>query len=684
VTYEYYSTSATPPNKGQLKSVASVSATATYSNYDALGRFQINTQQVAGNPATYTLRYTYWLNDEWKTLRYPSGRLVTYSGDDAGRVNKVSSGAKTYADLTAQLSTPPYHPWGQVAWLKFGNDLWATHDYRPAGSPTLFKLGTTVGAADKAQLQYNYAAAANNGNVLSHVISRGGADFWKQEYTYDDVNRLVVAKEWRKNKTGNPVQWSRTNSYDRFGNRWVGTSGLTFADTHEPTAGANFNKNTNRLNALTYDSAGNLLQYNPYALTYDAENQLLAMTSPNSGTGTFSYDGEGRRVKRTWTPSGGTAVTTYYLYDAAGRLATEYTTAAPTAANSVYLFTDLLGSIRAVSGEKPSTGTASVTECYDYLDFGRLLSAGDNARPSCYQNNPENSLTSRVPEKFTGKERDPVPLTNLDYFGARYYSGAQGRFTAPDSPFVDQNPSDPQSWNLYSYVRNNPLKYIDPSGRDCVYTDDIDSKGTVNVEQGNCSRKRGTFVNGTVDLTSLAWDPRKRTLGYSYSGAEGAIGAGIIGVSRPPSDALDPKGLAFVQGMAARVDASNQMIAMLAGASVAAGIGAGAYPAAAQWVNEAAFGPAMGRLFFEGAAGYKLATAWGRGRLISETPLGEQYYKWGEPLGRYGWRLLSRFWASGASGTANIFPSFTNSQSLLWKTELPILLRNPNVIRVWR
>jgi RHS repeat-associated protein len=63
----------------------------------------------------------------------------------------------------------------------------------------------------------------------------------------------------------------------------------------------------------------------------------------------------------------------------------------------------------------------------------------------------------------TGKERDAE--TGLDYFGARYYSGAQGRFTSPDTPFADQNVGNPQSWNLYAYVSNNPLKFTDPSGQ---------------------------------------------------------------------------------------------------------------------------------------------------------------------------------------------------------------------------
>jgi len=64
--------------------------------------------------------------------------------------------------------------------------------------------------------------------------------------------------------------------------------------------------------------------------------------------------------------------------------------------------------------------------------------------------------------------------TGLDYFGARYFSSAQGRFTSPDAPFADQHPEDPQSWNLYGYVRNNPLRLTDPTGQ-CVVVNGRDS-----------------------------------------------------------------------------------------------------------------------------------------------------------------------------------------------------------------
>jgi|SRR5579872_1813447 len=63
--------------------------------------------------------------------------------------------------------------------------------------------------------------------------------------------------------------------------------------------------------------------------------------------------------------------------------------------------------------------------------------------------------------RFTGKERDQE--SGLDYFGARYYGSSMGRFMSPDDG-TDQHPDNPQSWNLYTYGRNNPLVFTDPTG----------------------------------------------------------------------------------------------------------------------------------------------------------------------------------------------------------------------------
>ena len=460
VTYSYYLAGAASPNVGQLQSVASSAASTVHDGYDALGRVAASTHTIAGNPNAHAFGYTYWLNNSLKTIQYPSGRIVNNDVDDAGRAIKVYTASMTYADMTA--ASTPYTPDGRIAKMKLGNDLWETRDYQTPGTPTKFKLGTDQGLSDRLELEYNYSATLNNGNLTSHVIRHSGLS-WTQTFGYDGVNRLASA--------GEAGGFGRIYGYDRYGNRWVASSsGVQYGDTHEPTAQSNFDPATNRLGVAgaQYDAAGNQTFYTPFTLAYDAENRNVSVTSPGNGNLTFAYDGDGRRVRKVWTPSGGSSATTYFIYNALGQLAAEYSTEQPAATGTSWAFTDMLGSVRAVTGEKPSGGTASILECYDYLPFGRLLSAADNERtPSCYHSNPEAQLTSRLPQKFTGKERDE---TKLDFFGARYYSAAQGRFLSVDPAMESADPPNPQSWNRYAYTFNNPLRYTDPDGRIPVET----------------------------------------------------------------------------------------------------------------------------------------------------------------------------------------------------------------------
>lgn len=104
----------------------------------------------------------------------------------------------------------------------------------------------------------------------------------------------------------------------------------------------------------------------------------------------------------------------------------------------------------------------------DHLTFTSLDAPGDAWGPALDNITVEKLVPTTGPgvrHLFTGKERDGE--TGLDFFGARYMSAAQGRFTSADAPFADQIPADPQSWNLYAYARNNPLRYVDRDGR-CV------------------------------------------------------------------------------------------------------------------------------------------------------------------------------------------------------------------------
>ena len=164
-----------------------------------------------------------------------------------------------------------------------------------------------------------------------------------------------------------------------------------------------------------------------------------------SGTTDYTYDGDGQRVKKV---SGGT--TTVFVYDAQGQLAAEYSSPAAPLAGRKYVTVDHLGSTRLITDPG-----GLVLERHDYRPFGDEVTFGTG---SVRQGIP-GYMATRL--KFTGKERDAE--SGLDYFGARYLSSAQGRFTSADpGPFVW---IDPQTLNRYVYTRNHPLKYVDPSGQ---------------------------------------------------------------------------------------------------------------------------------------------------------------------------------------------------------------------------
>ena len=118
-----------------------------------------------------------------------------------------------------------------------------------------------------------------------------------------------------------------------------------------------------------------------------------------------------------------------------------------------WLVADHLGTPRMVIDQ---TGALANIKRHDYLPFGEELFAQVGSRSTGLGYATADGLR----QKFTGKERDVE--TGLDYFLARYYSSTQGRFTSPDS--VGGSRLDPQSLNLYSYVQNNPIRDVDPTG----------------------------------------------------------------------------------------------------------------------------------------------------------------------------------------------------------------------------
>jgi RHS repeat-associated protein len=120
-----------------------------------------------------------------------------------------------------------------------------------------------------------------------------------------------------------------------------------------------------------------------------------------------------------------------------------------------WLVTDHLGTPRIVFDV---SGSLATLKRHDYLPFGEELFAGVGGRTTALGYSGDT-----IRQQFTLKERDVE--TGLDYFGARYYASVQGRFAGADPLFIEANRLEyPQSWNLYAYTRNNPLRFIDPDG----------------------------------------------------------------------------------------------------------------------------------------------------------------------------------------------------------------------------
>ena len=167
-------------------------------------------------------------------------------------------------------------------------------------------------------------------------------------------------------------------------------------------------------------------------------------------------------------------------------------TPAPPAGTIEYDHVGALGSVRAVTD-----ASGAVVRSYHYHAFGEGVGVEAGTDPL----------------RFTGKPRDGE--TGLDYFGARYYSHRTGRFTTVDPVMlVDRNVADPQSWNRYSYAKNNPTRYVDPDGR--VWETIWDVANLVH------SGYRCLSGNGCRDA---AWDAAATVIPFLPAGASKLVGS---------------------------------------------------------------------------------------------------------------------------------------------------------------
>jgi RHS repeat-associated protein len=509
VSYTYDASGAN--SKGRLSSVSSSVSTCSYTTYDALGRVRGSSQLTDG--VTYPMPdYKYNLAGALISEQYPSGRIVQTEYDAAGRVAGVKNQATDlyYTGGDPGVVNNPevisYTASGATLQAKLGNGLWERASFNSRLQPTQLWLGTPTTNTLTLQLDYTYGTddTHNNGNVRSQTITAPGMSAVAQSYTYDKLNRLSTAQE------AGQQGWTQNFSYDQYGNRnfAAGTTYPNYSQTlTDPVGNPVIDPANNRIKVTAlgqgnyiYDAAGNLTRtlitsQTYHDLAYDAENrQVKADGGASAGGADYSYDGDGRRVKKV----NGT-VTTVFIYDISGQLVAEYSNSAPVANGTRYVTSDSLGSPRVIT-----SSDGQVTERHDYMPFGEETATIYGGR-----GNVQGYGVDQLRQKFASYERDNE--TGLDFAEARYYSSMQGRFTGPDDFLKDSDPSDPQSWNKYVYVRNNPLKYVDPTGEKAdvkIETDEEHHTGTITITASIAIYSQGNsnYTQGQLDQAAKAID----------------------------------------------------------------------------------------------------------------------------------------------------------------------------------
>ncbi|MBK7704655.1 MAG: hypothetical protein IPJ30_02465 [Acidobacteria bacterium] len=193
------------------------------------------------------------------------------------------------------------------------------------------------------------------------------------------------------------------------------------------------NASNNRLSAsdgYQFDTAGNTIR-DPQnrKFTYDAENKQTKVETVDANgnvTGTigqYSYDGDGRRVKKIAYANNQPTETTVFIYDASSRLVAEYSTILNPTPQVAYLTNDHLGSPRINTDE-----TGKVTARHDYRPTAK------KSRNERTPNTPEIRSVNNSPDTNATGDR-------FDFAQARYYSQIQGRFL-DGGPFEEKYKSD--------------------------------------------------------------------------------------------------------------------------------------------------------------------------------------------------------------------------------------------------
>jgi RHS repeat-associated protein len=510
---------------GQRTSMCDGSGATSWS-HDQMDRV-LEVSRTIGTVQGKFVKYTFNLDGSVASTTTSPLKTIAYTYNGAGRMTAAKDNGDSINFVIGGNYTPP----GGLAAMTYGETTtfagintniaynsrlqpcWIYGTTGTALAITTPCTGTAT-TGNVLDLKYNYnLGSTDNGNVLGVTNNRNTAR--SVAFTYDRLNRIASAGT--SSTTGSNC-WGYQYSIDAWGNLLAQAGWTpTYGSCSEPIMSAVAADTHNRICTACYDPAGNMTSNGGVPYTYDDENRLVV------ADGVFYYyDGDGNRVAKCNVNNCLTTVGTpgtFYWRGVEGNTLVESNTAGTFQYEYVffngervaqrnlttnipnYYFADHLGSASVVTDNN-----GNIQDESDYYPYGgeRVIS---NAAPQNY--------------KFTGKERDNE--SGLDMFGARYYGNVIGRFMTADwaakpidVPYADFG--NPQSLNLYSYVKNNPTTLGDPDGHD--WASNIEYLSTA------AGGLAGALIGGSLGAGAgtLAL-PGGGTIGGGYAG--GAIGAGL-------------------------------------------------------------------------------------------------------------------------------------------------------------
>ncbi len=438
---------------GKIHQVSGPNGYLEVASYDSLGRPDTTTTTISAT--VYTTSLTYDALGRPSTITYPSGFAVQNNYTANGFLGSVSEilGGTVYWQANSVDAE------GMVTQETLGNGVVTDRAYDPATS-LLDSIQTNSGGTSIQNLTFNFDTLGNLKDRTDVTRDR------KEAFTYDGLNRLLSST--LTDTSSATTLNTTTYAYDALGNITnksdVGAYlyGQNGAGPHAVT--------TAGVNTYTYDANGSMISGAGRTTSWTSFNKPQSISDSLTGNQTsFVYGPSRARIQQTAVNVGQATTTTTYIggsYERRSRLNqpdelvhyirsgggtvaiyTRIDDGQALTDKTRYLHKDHLGSVESITDEQ-----GVVTEHLSYDAHGKRRQSDWNAGTP--------AAPSETPRGFTGHEHlDGVGLIHMN---GRVYDPTLGRFLSAD-PNV-QAPSDTQSFNRYSYVKNNPLSYNDPSG----------------------------------------------------------------------------------------------------------------------------------------------------------------------------------------------------------------------------